>query len=472
PTFDPVGTKLECPGELMSLAFKNKLYDRAVCSREGWTGFSNLQTGPGTTLVNFLEEPFATISARCHKRCQPSMIIDACASDMCKNAKPVFNAHQKIVCPSNYFVRVDAVNYNELECSAKGLTGNGKILVDYDKDPFQKIRVKCQPYCDKSMVTDSCTSGNCTAKPVFNPSTNKLECSAEGFYFQFYGVNYKEVSCAKDGWTGTNAGTNTKLDDYGLIPSQDIRIQCQPYCDNSMVEDVCTPGMCTAKPQYINNKLTCSAPDHQLLINDGKVLYNDVTCSSAGWKSANPDKIVVDNTDKFDGINAYCKRKVAPPSNQPPSSANSSCATRETSAELKKNEGGGSVIMPVGAGAGSIVVGVGLGLLIGFLIKKKKNKKRSSQDESSNQISGNKKKKTKKSKKSKEEPVDADVTVLMPGHQMSQFTSGNLTAAIIENKFVFLLFFPSEGFKNLFTFLVSDKPQYPARVCEKRRTNR
>ncbi|GMT25703.1 hypothetical protein PFISCL1PPCAC_17000, partial [Pristionchus fissidentatus] len=77
--------------------------------------------------------------------------------------------------------------------------------------------------------------------------------------------------------------------------------------------------------------------------------------------------------------------------------------------------------------------------LICFLIKKKKNKKRSSQDESSNQISGNKKKKTKKSKKSKEEPVDADVTVLMPGHQMSQFTSGNLTAAIIENKFVFEL---------------------------------
>ncbi|GMT25673.1 hypothetical protein PFISCL1PPCAC_16970, partial [Pristionchus fissidentatus] len=90
--------------------------------------------------------------------------IDCESRVLRKLFQPEFKTHLKLTCPNNYFVRVDYVNYKELECSAKGLIGNRNILVDYVNHPFQKIRVKCQPYCDNSMVVDACTPGNCTAK--------------------------------------------------------------------------------------------------------------------------------------------------------------------------------------------------------------------------------------------------------------------------------------------------------------------
>ncbi|GMT25672.1 hypothetical protein PFISCL1PPCAC_16969 [Pristionchus fissidentatus] len=69
-----------------------------------------------------------------------------------------------------------------------------------------------------------------------------------------------------------------------------------------------------------------------------------------------------------------------------------------------------------GLAGGALILGVCIGMTSGN--KKKKSKTKKSKDK----------------KKKKEEVVDADVTVLVPGHQMSQFTSGNLTAAILDNK--------------------------------------
>ncbi|GMT25667.1 hypothetical protein PFISCL1PPCAC_16964, partial [Pristionchus fissidentatus] len=475
PKFDTTTpSKLKCPADYF-LVIDDVMYKEVECTQAG--GWAGTIEGTVKQLIDYNENPFQKIRARCQPYCDKSMVIDACATGTC-GATLDYDPSKKLKCSApGFFFEVDGANYKDVSCTEDGWTGvplsgtTSTKLVDYAKNPFQKISAKCQSYCSESTV-EVCS--DCAAKHSFLASTGKLTCPTN-HYMKINNEYYNEVTCAAGKWEG--AGTPPTLIHDSNSNIEKIKPKCYSSCDLRFIKRDCT-APCN-KPVYIadEGKLFCQSPDDILHFEGAAVSFSK--CDQAtGWKDDKGTVVKPFSATKTTEVTATCQPRPAtlPPAITTPTVIETTTAstvngtTTNSTVTNKPDENADSNASKANQGGSNdtllyvviVVVVLGVSVCAAMFFVYMRKRKQGSEEDTSRKSSTSKdnskkkgkkgskkggkkaksknnssKKKTKKDKKKKkekskkEEAIDMEDDPEMPEHQMSLANSSlPLTAAL------------------------------------------